>query len=67
MASEGSGRAGGGVGFTGLLTILFVALRLTGFIDWPWWVVLSPLWAGAALYVLVFVIALAVIWRSDNS
>lgn len=34
----------GGIGFVGLLTILFVALKLTGVIDWSWWWVLSPIW-----------------------
>ena len=36
--------SGGGIGFVGALTILFVALRLTNFIDWSWWWVLSPIW-----------------------
>jgi len=34
----------GGIGFCGLLTILFIALKLTGYIVWSWWWVLSPLW-----------------------
>lgn len=25
-----------------LLTILFVGLKLTGFIDWSWWLVVAP-------------------------
>lgn len=25
-----------------LLTILFVALKLTGYIDWSWWFVVMP-------------------------
>lgn len=37
-----------GIGFTGLLTIVFITLnitlKLTGFIDWSWWWVLSPIW-----------------------
>lgn len=28
------------------LTLLFVTLKLTGFIAWSWWWVLSPLWIG---------------------
>jgi hypothetical protein len=32
----------GGIGFVGLLTILFIGLKLTGFIDWSWFWVLSP-------------------------
>ena len=26
-----------GIGFTGLLTILFIALKLTGYVTWSWW------------------------------
>ncbi len=37
----------GGIGFVGLLTILFVGLKLAGFIGWSWWWVLSPLWITA--------------------
>lgn len=32
------------ISFPQLLTILFVALKLTNNIDWSWWWVLSPLW-----------------------
>jgi len=31
------------VGFLPLLTVLFVGLKLTGFISWSWFWVLSPL------------------------
>lgn len=34
----------GGIGFSGLLTILFIGLKLTGVISWSWWWVLSPMW-----------------------
>lgn len=34
----------GGVGFTGLLAILFIGLKLGNVITWSWWWVLSPLW-----------------------
>lgn len=33
-----------GVGFLGMLTVLFVGLKLTGHIDWSWLWVLAPLW-----------------------
>ena len=49
-------RGTGGVGFIGLLGILFIGLKLTGFIDWPWWVVLSPLWGYALLVVLLLLV-----------
>jgi hypothetical protein len=34
----------GGIGFCGLLTVLFIGLKLTGHIAWSWLWVLSPLW-----------------------
>ena len=36
--------SGGGVGFCGLLAILFIGLKLAGIIHWSWIWVLSPLW-----------------------
>jgi len=38
-----------GVGFLGLLTILFIGLKLTGFINWSWLWVLSPVWIPPAI------------------
>ena len=49
----------GGIGFVGLLTALFIALKLTGFIAWSWWWVLSPLWISSLLLVVIFVAGLA--------
>ena len=49
-----------GIGFTGLLTIVFIVLKLTGNITWSWWWVLSPLWISTALVVLFLVIALII-------
>lgn len=51
---------GGGIGFCGMLAIVFIALKLTGFIDWPWLLVLSPIW-GFWLLVIVLAIIAAVI------
>jgi hypothetical protein len=48
-----------GIGFGGLLAVLFIGLKLTGFINWSWWWVLSPLWIPLALVaavVLVFLV-----------
>lgn len=46
----------GGIGFTGLLTILFIGLKLGHVIDWSWWWVLSPIWIIASLIILVFAV-----------
>lgn len=42
-----------GIGFGGLLTIVFIVLKLTGFIDWSWWWVLSPLWIQIPLIIVI--------------
>lgn len=49
--------SGGGIGFTSLLTLLFIGLKLTGFIDWSWWWVLSPVWVTLVLAVTFIICA----------
>lgn len=49
---------GKGIGFFGFLTILFIALKLTGYIDWNWIWVLSPAWLSTALEVVLLIIFL---------
>ena len=39
----------GGIGFFGLLTVLFIGLKLTNYINWAWYWVLGPLWIPTAL------------------
>ena len=41
------------VGFFGLLTIVFVTLKLIGVIDWSWVWVLAPLWGGFMLFFMM--------------
>lgn len=43
----------GGIGFTGLLTIVFIILKLTGVIAWSWWWVLSPIWISLILAAVI--------------
>ena len=48
-----------GLGFVDALTLLFIALKLTGQIDWNWVWVLSPIWISISfLSVLAIVILL---------
>jgi uncharacterized protein (DUF983 family) len=51
-----------GVGFAGLLTVLFIGLKLTGHISWSWWWVLSPLW-GSVLLALAIIGACLLVLR----
>lgn len=38
----------GGVGFCGVLAIVFIVLKLTGVIAWSWLWVLAPIWIPIA-------------------
>lgn len=42
-----------GIGFVGLLTIVFITLKLLGVISWSWVWVLSPIWINLGLGVIV--------------
>ena len=43
----------GGIGFLGVLFIVFLILKLTNVIDWSWWWVTAPLWGVLALGIVV--------------
>ena len=52
-------RAGGsGLSFAGVLTIVFIVLKLVGVISWNWFWVLSPLIFSVGLAILIIVGAL---------
>lgn len=53
----------GGIGFTGLLTIAFIILKLIGVINWGWIWVLSPLWISLAIVLVALVVAFIFISR----
>lgn len=44
-----------GMCFTGVLTLIFVVLKLVGVINWSWILVLSPLWISFLLIVFLIV------------
>lgn len=52
--------SGGGISFGGLLAIVFITLKLTGYIDWSWWWVLSPFWIPLAIFFGVLIIGMLV-------
>jgi hypothetical protein len=57
MSTNNSSTASsGGIGFAGLLTILFIGLKLTKIITWSWLWVLSPLWISLALVIVIVII-----------
>lgn len=44
-----------------LLLVLFIGLKLTGFIAWSWFWVLSPFWIPLALAVVLIVFGLIIV------
>ena len=52
--NSSSGR--GGIGFCGLLAIVFIVLKLLGKISWSWLWVLSPIWISIALALIIVVL-----------
>lgn len=42
------------MGFTSILTLIFITLKLTNFIDWPWWLVVSPLIIALSGFIAAF-------------
>ena len=44
-----------GIGFFGLLTIVFIVLKLCKIIDWSWWWVLSPTLFSICVFIIAFI------------
>jgi len=64
--TNNSSSSSGGIGFIGVLTILFIALKLTGYIDWSWWWVLSPLWVGIPAVLVIWLIVFLILIIVDG-
>ena len=60
----------GGIGFFGLLAIVFITLKLTGYITWSWWWVLAPLWMPISVILVIagviFTVAALVAYVSNK-
>ncbi len=66
MSTKSSSSSSTGIGFGGLLTVLFIGLKLTHYIDWSWWWVLSPLWIGAAIVIVILALVLGIALAVDK-
>lgn len=53
-------KSGTGTNFFGLLCLLFIALKLTGQINWAWVWVLSPIWIPFAIALVIAVVVVIV-------
>lgn len=64
MKDNSTKRGGGGIGFTSLLTVAFIVLKLCHVINWSWFWVLSPMIFGISLVLIIVGIWLIIVYRS---
>lgn len=63
--SDGNGSSGHGITFLGALQVLFIGLKLTGYIDWPWYAVLMPIIIEAVIIVVaILLIILGIVFEA---
>jgi hypothetical protein len=53
-----SDKESNGLGFTTILFLIFMTLKLAGFINWSWWWVTSPIWIPFISVMVLVIIAL---------
>lgn len=58
VSSSSSSSSSTGIGFCGLLAIVFITLKLLGYITWSWWWVLAPIWVTTLICILIIIVAL---------
>ena len=57
MSEENDNKNGVTIGFSSLLGLIFIILKLCHVIDWSWIWVLAPFWIEIALIILLIIIA----------
>jgi FtsH-binding integral membrane protein len=59
-----SSNGNSGIGFFGMLTVAFIVMKLTGYVAWSWWWVLSPMWIP--LLLVLFIATIVLIFTGSN-
>lgn len=54
-------RGSDGIGICTVLFVVFLVLKLCGTINWSWWWITAPLWAPAALGILLLGIVIILV------
>ena len=52
--------------FLSILCLIFITLKLTGYIAWSWWWVLAPVWIPISIIIVVFVIV-GMLYVAENN
>lgn len=64
MKNNSTKSSSGGIGFTSLLTVAFIVLKLCHVINWSWFWVLSPMIFGISLLLIIIGVWLIIVYRS---
>lgn len=56
----------GGLKFIEALQLMFIAFKLLGVIDWPWWLVLFPIIFPLVILILLILLGLILEIIDDN-
>lgn len=49
-----------GIGFFGMLAILFIGLKLANVISWSWFWILSPIFGALGIFIIFFIVLLII-------
>lgn len=49
------------ISFWGLLYIVIIALKITGYIIWSWWIVLLPFYLPVSLFIIILILGTIVL------
>lgn len=55
------------MGFTEILTIIFVLLKVFGVVSWAWWVVFLPEIIAVVIYLIVFICGLIGVGKANKT
>jgi hypothetical protein len=70
MSTNNTQAQSGGIGFFGLLAIVFITLKLTNVINWSWWWVTAPLWGPVVAFlgfgaVVLIIVVIAAVFKKN--
>jgi len=53
----------GSIGFWSILGLIFIILKLTGYIAWSWLWVLAPFWIPVSIFLIFVIVAIIIAAR----
>ena len=56
--------SGPGIGFVSLLQLIFITLKLMGYITWSWFWVMAPMWMSFCFAILIVAAVFGLYWKS---